>query len=57
MTENIQDKVVVITGGSSGLGAETARHLAGGGAKVVLGARRVERLQAVAAEIGLGNRP
>ena len=54
MTENIRDKVVVITGGSSGLGAETARHLAGEGAKVVLGARRVERLEAVAEEIGLG---
>lgn len=53
MTQNIQDKVVVITGASSGLGAETARHLAAAGAKVVLGARRVDRLEALADEIGL----
>jgi NADP-dependent 3-hydroxy acid dehydrogenase YdfG len=45
MTENITGKVVVITGASSGLGAETARHLAARGAKVVLGARRLERLE------------
>lgn len=54
MTQNIEDKVVVITGGSSGLGAETARHLANAGAKVVLGARRVDRLEALADELGLG---
>jgi len=48
---NIQGKVVVITGASSGLGEATARHLAAKGAKVFLGARRVERLQAVVADI------
>ena len=53
MTQGIQDKVVVITGASSGLGEATARHLARGGAKLVLGARRLGRLQALAKELGL----
>ena|GEM_PF-1769533 len=33
--ENVQNKVVIITGASSGLGAETARHLVKAGAKVI----------------------
>lgn len=45
---NIQGKVVVITGASSGLGESTARHLASLGATVVLGARRGERIQSIA---------
>lgn len=49
--QNIQDKVVVITGASSGLGEATARLLASEGAKVVLGARRVDRLNALVSEI------
>lgn len=53
MTENITGKVVVITGASSGLGAETARHLVRAGAKVALGARRLDRLEALAGELGL----
>ncbi|HEY4201504.1 MAG TPA: SDR family oxidoreductase [Devosiaceae bacterium] len=44
-------KVVLITGGSSGIGEATARHLAGQGHRVVLGARRVDRIAAVAAGI------
>src|SRR5581483_9868987 len=54
MTQNIRDKVVVITGASSGLGEATARHLAQHGAKLVLGARRLDRLQALARELSLG---
>ena len=53
MTENIQGKVVVITGASSGLGAAAAKTLAAGGAKLVLGARRLDRLQALAQDLGL----
>jgi len=48
---NTEGKVVVITGASSGLGEATARHLASKGASVFLGARRLDRLQAVVADI------
>jgi len=51
MTNAIADKVVVITGASSGLGAETARHLAELGAIVVLGARREDRIKTLAGGI------
>jgi NAD(P)-dependent dehydrogenase (short-subunit alcohol dehydrogenase family) len=43
MSNNIEGKVVVITGASSGLGEATARLLSAQGASVVLGARRVDR--------------
>jgi len=48
---NIEGKVVVITGASSGLGEATARHLASKGASVFIGARRMDRLQTVVADI------
>lgn len=51
MTDNIAGKVVVITGASSGMGAAAARHLAAKGASVVLGARRSDRIHALAVEI------
>ena len=50
-TSNIADKVVVITGASSGIGASTAKLLARHGAKVVLAARRKDRLDAAVQEI------
>jgi NADP-dependent 3-hydroxy acid dehydrogenase YdfG len=51
MENNIEGKVVVITGASSGIGEATALLLAGRGAKVVLGARRSDRLEALTARI------
>jgi NADP-dependent 3-hydroxy acid dehydrogenase YdfG len=47
MTNKIAGKVVVITGASSGLGEAAARLLSAEGAKVVLGARRVDRLKSL----------
>lgn len=50
-TPNIAEKVIVITGASSGIGASTARLLAGKGAKVVVGARRKDRIDALVRDI------
>lgn len=49
---DIKDKVVAITGASSGIGEATARLLAARGAKVVLGARREDRLRPLAEALG-----
>lgn len=51
MMSALNGKVVVITGASSGIGETTARLLANLGAHVVIGARRVERLEALASDI------
>jgi NADP-dependent 3-hydroxy acid dehydrogenase YdfG len=50
-------KVAVVTGASSGIGAATARALAAVGYLVIVGARRVNRLEALAREIGGSARP
>ncbi len=49
---NLRDKVVIVTGASSGIGEATALALADRGANVVLAARRKDRLDALAARIG-----
>jgi NADP-dependent 3-hydroxy acid dehydrogenase YdfG len=51
----VEGKVVAITGASSGIGEATARLLAASGAKVVLGARRMDRLAAIASDIKTSN--
>lgn len=48
---NIKGKVILITGASSGIGEATARLLADQGASVVLGARRIDRLEKLVADI------
>ena len=50
--QNVENKVVIITGASSGIGEETAKVLAKNGAKIVLSARREDRLQKLAEELG-----
>ena len=52
MKENIKDKVVIITGASSGLGEATALYLAQYGAIVVAVARRKDRLESLVKRIG-----
>lgn len=51
MSHGIEGKVVVITGASSGLGEATARLLSSKGAALVLGARRLDRLEKIAGEL------
>ncbi len=48
--QNVENKVVIITGASSGIGEATAKVLAENGAKVVLSARREDRLKELAAK-------
>ena len=48
---NVENKVIVITGASSGIGEATAKLLAQNGAKVVLGARRIDKLEKLVKEI------
>ncbi len=48
----MSSRTAVVTGASSGIGEATARALAAAGYRVVVGARRLERLQAIAEEIG-----
>ncbi|KQT20964.1 oxidoreductase [Chryseobacterium sp. Leaf405] len=51
MENNIKDKVIIITGSSSGMGEAAAKHLSALGATVVLGARRADRIEKLAEEI------
>lgn len=54
MNQPVSGKVVVITGASSGLGEAVARRLAAEGASLVLGARRLDRLEALADSLSIG---
>ncbi|WP_270912463.1 SDR family oxidoreductase [Staphylococcus saprophyticus] len=49
---NVKDKVVVITGASSGIGEETVNLLSENGTKLVLGARRLDRLEKIQQKVG-----
>lgn len=51
---NAENKIILVTGASSGIGEATARVLANAGATVVLGARRTDRLESLAREIVAG---
>ena len=47
----LEGKVALVTGASSGLGTHFARILADAGARVILGARRLDRIESLAGEI------
>jgi NADP-dependent 3-hydroxy acid dehydrogenase YdfG len=51
LSDNVHNKVVIVTGASSGLGESTALHLAARGARVVLAARRTDRLDKLVSQI------
>lgn len=55
MTKPLQDKVVMVTGASSGIGAATIAALLDVGARVIAVARRIDRLQALQKELGVGD--
>jgi NADP-dependent 3-hydroxy acid dehydrogenase YdfG len=50
-SNNIEGNVIVITGASSGLGEATARLLSAQGARVVLGARRLDRIESLSGDL------
>lgn len=50
----LKDKVIIVTGASSGIGEAAARMFAARGARLVIGARRKDRLEALAAELNSG---
>ncbi len=56
MLGGMESKVVLVTGASSGIGEATARRLAADGHRIFLGARRVDRIELIAKEIGAGYR-